>query len=80
MSTSYLRKQNMIEQALIDDCFYIKKQRWGTFVSMHKSGRELLTSLSEEQCVEATRWYLKAEQDGFPDSSKSYDSVVGGKL
>lgn len=70
----------MIEQTMIDDCFYIKKQRWGTFVSVHKDGNALITSLTEDQCVSATRWYLKAQQDGFPEDSKSYDGVVGGKL
>jgi hypothetical protein len=74
-----MTKQKKTE-VLIDDCFYIKKQRWGTFVSVHKDGNALITSLTEDQCVSATRWYLKAQQDGFPDDSKSYDGVVGGKL
>ena len=64
---------------LIDDCFYIKKQRWGTFVSVHKDGHQIITALSEELCISSTRWYLKAEQEGFEDS-KTYDSFVGGKL
>lgn len=70
----------MTEQAMIDDCFFIKKQAWGTFVSVHKDGNALITSLTEDQCLNATRWYLKAKQEGFPSDSKSYDSVVGGKL
>lgn len=70
----------MTEQAMIDDCFFIKKQAWGTFVSVHKNGNVLITSLTEDQCVSATRWYLKAEQEGFTDGNKGYDSVVGGKL
>jgi len=37
---------------------------------------------TEEECVRATRWYLKAKQEGEFDKSpeKTYDSTVGGKL
>lgn len=65
---------------LIDDCFWIKRQRWGTFVSIHKDGHELITALTEDLCVASTRWYLKAQQEGFTEEAKTYDSVVGGKL
>ena len=68
------------DAVIIDDAFWIKRQRWGTFISVLRDGSFLVTSLSEEQCKEATRWYLKAKQDGFPEASASYDSVVGGKL
>lgn len=70
----------MTEAAMIDDCFYIKRQRWGTFISVNKDGTLLITSLTEDQCIDVTRWYLKAKQEGFTDGSKSYDSVVSGKL
>ena len=70
---------NTIEN-LIDDCFWVKRQRWGTFVSVHKDGHELITSLNEDLCVSATRFYLKGLQDGFTNEAKTYDSVVGGKL
>lgn len=70
----------MTENLLIDDCFSIKKQRWGTFVSVFKDGTALITSLSEDQCISATRWYLKAKQEGFSDDSTRYESTVGGKL
>ena len=63
-----------------DDAFWIKRQRWGTFVSVGADDLHILTSLTEEQCVSATRWYLKAKQEGFTDDSPTYDSVVGGKL
>jgi hypothetical protein len=66
--------------ATIDDAFWIKKQRWGTFVSVGADDLEIITALTEEQCVSATRWYLKCKQEGFPDDSRSYDGVVGGKL
>lgn len=67
-------------ETLIDGCFYIKRQRWGTFVSVHKDGHSLITSLTEEGCVSSTQWYLKALQEGFPDGNRSYDGTVGGKL
>jgi hypothetical protein len=46
-----------------DDAFWIRKQPFGTFVSVQKNGTELITSLTEELCVEATRFYLKFKQD-----------------
>jgi hypothetical protein len=65
---------------LIDDCFWVKRQRWGTFVSVHKDGHQIITALTEELCIASTRWYLKSKQEGFTDEAKTYDSVVGGKL
>ncbi len=46
-----------------DDAFWIKKQPFGTFVSVKKNGTEVITSLTEELCVEATRFYLKLKQE-----------------
>lgn len=66
-------------ESLIDDCFYIKKQRWGTFVSVHKDGHEIITALSEDLCIASTRFYLKGLQDGF-EETKTYEGQVGGKL
>ena len=69
------------EDAVIhDDAFWVKRQRWGTFVSVGADDRDILTSLTEEECVRMTRAYLKMRQDGFTDDSKSYSSHVGGKL
>ena len=65
----------------IDGAFTVDKARWGTWRSFGRDGKEIITALTEEQCISATRWYLKCLQDGgFPDNSRSYDSVVGGKL
>lgn len=64
---------------LIDDAFYIRQQRWGTFVSYDKDGNGLVTSLTEEQCISATRYFLKGRQEGFPES-KVYEGKVDGKL
>ena len=68
------------DAATIDDAFWVKRQRWGTFVSVGVDDLEIITALTEEQCVSATRWYLKCKQEGFPEDSRSYDGVVGGKL
>ena len=63
-----------------DDAFWVKKQRWGTFVSVGADDLEIITALTEEECITATRWYLKCKQEGFPEDARSYDSFVGGKL
>jgi len=71
------------EKTLIDDAFYVEKQRWGTWDSYDKDGKALLTSLTEEECIRATRFYLKGVQEGWNNTEsvvKSENSVVGGKL
>jgi len=65
---------------LIDGAFTIDKASWGTWRSYDSEGKALVTSPTEESCVNATRCYLKWQQDGFTDSASSYDGVVGGKL
>jgi hypothetical protein len=62
-----------------DDAFWVKAQSWGTFVSVGADDLEIITSLTEEQCVKATRWYLKCKQEGW-DDAPTYDGTVGGKL
>lgn len=67
---------------LYDEAFTIHRARFGLYRSVDTEGNGLITSLSEEGCINATRWYLKAKQDGTLDnkSAVTYDSVVGGKL
>jgi hypothetical protein len=69
----------MKEMQLIDDCFYVKHQRFGTWNSYDKDGKCLITSLTEEECVKTTRFYLKGIQEGF-EETKIYEGKVGGKL
>ena len=69
----------MSEKKLIDDCFYIQQKRYGLWDSTDKDGNGLVTSLTEEQCISATRYILKGRQEGFPES-KIYEGQVGGKL
>ena len=68
-----------MEQQYYDDAFCVEKTRWGTYRSKDKEDNLLITSLTEEICISATRFYLKGKQEGF-DETNSYDGVVGGKL
>lgn len=66
-----------------DEAFLVRKQRWGTHVSYSLTDNQaLITSLTLEGCIAATRFYLKGQQEGWPEGEnvKSYESVVGGKL
>lgn len=68
---------------LHDNAFYVKRQRWGTYVSYRaETDQPLVTSLTEELCIHATRFYLKGLQEGWESHSddRTYDGVVGGKL
>lgn len=68
-----------MEKQFIDDAFYVERKKWGTWDSYDKEGKCIITSLTEEECVKATRYYLKGKQEGFPEA-KVYESTVGGKL
>jgi hypothetical protein len=65
---------------LIDNAFTVDKAKWGTYRSYDHEGKALVTSPTEESCINATRCYLKWQQEGFTDSANSYDATVGGKL
>jgi hypothetical protein len=69
-----------MEPKLYDDCFYVQQKKYGLWYSTDKEGNGLITSLTEEQCVSATRFYLKGRQEGFPEPEKVHEGVVGGKL
>jgi hypothetical protein len=64
---------------LIDNCFYIEQKKYGLWYSVDTDGKGLITSLTKEQCISATRFYLKGRQEGFSES-KTYEGKVGGKL
>ena len=64
---------------LIDGAFHVKESRWKTWNSYDKDGKPIITSLTRESCISATRFYLKGKQEGFQQSN-SYEGVVGGKL
>jgi RecB family exonuclease len=66
--------------ALIDGAFTVDRAKWGTFRSYDAEGKALVTSPTEESCIDATRCYLKWRQEGFTNEATSYDGEVGGKL
>jgi hypothetical protein len=68
-----------MEKEIIDNLFYCEEKRWGTWSSYDKEEKELITSLTKEQCILATRFYLKGKQEGF-EEVKSYESKIAGKL
>jgi hypothetical protein len=71
----------MSDKQLIDEAFYVEQSNWKTWKSFDKDGKPLVTSLTTESCVAATRYYLKLKQDGsLNDVGVSYSSVVDGKL
>lgn len=69
-----------MEKKLIDDCFYIQQKKYGLWYSTDLEENGLVTSLTEEQCISATRAYLKWRQEGFPEPEKVHGGSVGGKL
>jgi hypothetical protein len=71
-----------MEKKLYDDAFYVEEKRYGLWSSTDKEGNGIITSLTEEDCVRSTRWYLKAKQEGEFDkiSEKTYNSIIEGKL
>jgi hypothetical protein len=68
----------MTDKKLIDDCFYVEKARF-LWHSKDKDGNALVSAMSEQACILATRFYLKGKQDGW-GKTKSYSGTVGGKL
>lgn len=69
----------MSKQFYDDNAFYIEQKRWGTWQSHHPDGKGIITSLTEDQCVTATRWYLKSLIDGF-EETKTYSTKDNYKL
>ena len=70
----------MSEKNLIDNCFYVQQKKYGLWDSIDLEGNQLVTSLTEEQCISATRFILKGRQEGFTEPEKTHEGVVGGKL
>jgi len=71
------------EYTWIDDAFRVEEKKYGLWDSYDKEGKCIITALHEEECVRATRFYLKGVQEGWSNTEtmvKSENSVVGGKL
>ena len=69
------------EKQLIDDAFYVEKARF-LWHSKDKDGNGLVSAVTEAQCINATRFYLKGKQEGWSEDNSRVlnDGVVGGKL
>jgi hypothetical protein len=70
----------MSEKKLIDDAFYVDEKKYGLWYSTDLEGNGIVTSLTEQQCISATRYVLKGRQEGFPEPQKVHEGIVGGKL
>jgi len=70
----------MSEKKLIDDAFYVDERKYGLWYSTDLEGNGIVTSLTEQQCISATRYVLKGRQEGFPEPQKVHEGIVGGKL
>ena len=64
-----------MEPKLYDDCFYVQQKKYGLWYSTDKEGNGLITSLTEEQCVAATRFYLKFRQENQFESQNNEENV-----
>lgn len=52
-----------MEKKMYDDCFYVEKKAYGLWDSTDKEGKGIVTSLTEEECVRATRFILQIRQE-----------------
>jgi len=70
-----------MEKQLIDDCFYVEQKKYGLWDSYDKDGKGIVTSLTEEECVRATRFILKLKQENkLNEVGNTYSGTVDGKL
>ena len=74
-----MQNETKMEKTLIDDCFYVEQSAWKTWKSFDKDGKPLVTSLTSEACIAATRQFLKWKQEGFPETT-THAGKVNGKL
>lgn len=65
----------MSEKKLIDDVFYVEQRSYGLWYSTDKEGNGLVTSLTEESCISATRFYLKFRQENKFESKNNGENV-----
>ena len=60
--------------------FELKQSRFGLWTSYDKEGKGIITALTKGGCYDGTVFHLHGVKHGFPETSTSYDGVVGGKL
>ena len=70
-----------MEKQLIDDAFYVEQKKYGLWDSYDEDGKGIITALTEEECVKATRFMLKLKQeDKLNQVGNTYSGTVDGKL
>lgn len=70
-----------MEKQLIDDAFYVEQKKYGLWDSYDKDGKGIITALTEEECIKATRFMLKLKQENrLNEVGVTYEGTVGGKL
>lgn len=70
----------MSDYEWIDDAFRVEETRWKTWKSYDKDGNSLITSLTKESCIPATRFYLKVKQEEITDNAVTYKGQMDYKL
>jgi hypothetical protein len=71
----------MTEKQLIDDAFFVEEKKYGLWDSYGKDYKCIVTSLTEEECVRATRFMLKLKQENkLNEIGNTYSGTVDGKL
>ena len=70
-----------MEKQLIDEAFYVEQKKYGLWDSYDKDGKGIITALTEEECVKATRFVLKLKQENkLNEVGNTYSGTVDGKL
>jgi hypothetical protein len=65
----------MTDKQLIDDAFYVEEGFGKTWKSYDKDGNPLVTSLTSESCIAATRFYLKFKQENKFKSENNEENI-----
>lgn len=72
-----------MEKNLYDDAFYVEQKKYGLWDSYTPEGKCIITALTEEECVRATRFILKVRQEetnGKVFDAKTYSTKDNYKL
>ena len=70
-----------MEKQLIDEAFYVEQKKYGLWDSYDKDGKGIITALTEEECVKATRFMLKLKQENkLNQVGNTYSGTVDGKI
>ena len=71
----------MEKQWYDDEAFYVEKKKYGLWDSYDKDGKGIVTSLTEKECVGATRFMLKLKHENkLNEVERTYSGTVDGKL